>query len=112
MRWAETRGVLDVMGFTVNGLDRGLLARPMETPVEPAMATQEIIFGNRQFCTLVTDVTALAVLQKSLKCDVVQFQPQHSYNISLETLWHLKNFRWCFVTSVRHLQTRVETALR
>ena len=65
MRWAETRGVLDVMGLTVNGLDKGLLARHMETPAEPAMATQDIILANLGFCTLVTDVTAPAVLQES-----------------------------------------------
>ena len=31
------------MGFTVNGLDKGLLARPIQTAVEPDMATDDII---------------------------------------------------------------------
>ncbi len=60
MRWATRRAFLDVMGLTVNGLDRdmGLLARPKEMPVEPA--TKDAILAyltmlhtwNQGTCTL------------------------------------------------------------
>ena len=66
MRWAEARGFLDVMSLTVNGLDKGLLARLIETPVEPAMATDDIIVAFVSFCTLETNVPALVVLQRDL----------------------------------------------
>ena len=60
------RGFLDVMGLTVNGLDKGLLARLIEIPVEPAMVTDDIILASMNFCTLQTNVPALVVLQRDL----------------------------------------------
>ena len=45
VRWAAKRGFLDVMGLAGNGLDKGMgrLARPIERPEGPAMATGDNI---------------------------------------------------------------------
>lgn len=37
------------MGLTVNGLDKGLLARPIETAIEPDMATDDIILAYFEY---------------------------------------------------------------